>query len=91
MELSVAIQAKVEVTPSNWNFGFQPTYLLHSFCAGFSFRILCVFSFPSEPCIRLSSHLFPGNCWAQIHSQSSMHPDLMEGPGRDAFGTADAS
>lgn len=25
MELSVAIQAKVEVTPSNWNFGFQPT------------------------------------------------------------------
>ena len=27
MELSVAIQAKVEVTPSNWNFGFQPTYL----------------------------------------------------------------
>ena len=26
MELSVAIQAKVEVTPSNWNFGFQPTY-----------------------------------------------------------------
>ena len=27
MELSVAIQAKVEVTPSNWNFGFQPTTL----------------------------------------------------------------
>ena len=26
MELSVAIQAKVEVTPSNWNFGFQPTF-----------------------------------------------------------------
>ena len=26
MELSVTIQAKVEVTPSNWNFGFQPTY-----------------------------------------------------------------
>ena len=26
MELSVAIQVKVEVTPSNWNFGFQPTY-----------------------------------------------------------------
>ena len=25
MELSVTIQAKVEVTPSNWNFGFQPT------------------------------------------------------------------
>ena len=25
MELSVAIQAKVEVTPSIWNFGFQPT------------------------------------------------------------------
>ena len=25
IELSVAIQAKVEVTPSNWNFGFQPT------------------------------------------------------------------
>ena len=31
MELSVAIQAKVEVTPSNWNFGFQPTHenILH--------------------------------------------------------------
>ena len=29
MELSVAIQAKVEVTPSNWNFGFQPTFLLY--------------------------------------------------------------
>ena len=27
MELSVAIQAKVEVTPSNWNFGFQPTQM----------------------------------------------------------------
>ena len=27
MELSVAIQAKVEVTPSNWNFGFQPTLI----------------------------------------------------------------
>ena len=26
MELSVAIQTKVEVTPSNWNFGFQPTF-----------------------------------------------------------------
>ena len=30
MELSVAIQAKVEVTPSNWNFGFQPTIRLFS-------------------------------------------------------------
>ena len=30
MELSVAIQAKVEVTPSNWNFGFQPTLLSFS-------------------------------------------------------------
>lgn len=27
MELSVTIQAKVEVTPSNWNFGFQPTFI----------------------------------------------------------------
>ena len=34
MELSVAIQAKVEVTPSNWNFGFQPTVVkyLHIVC-----------------------------------------------------------
>ena len=31
MELSVAIQAKVEVTPSNWNFGFQPTNILKNF------------------------------------------------------------
>ena len=30
MELSVAIQAKVEVTPSNWNFGFQPTEIAAS-------------------------------------------------------------
>ena len=30
MELSVAIQAKVEVTPSNWNFGFQPTKVILS-------------------------------------------------------------
>ena len=29
MELSVAIQAKVEVTPSNWNFGFQPTFIVY--------------------------------------------------------------
>ena len=31
MELSVAIQAKVEVTPSNWNFGFQPTAVFRQF------------------------------------------------------------
>ena len=34
MELSVAIQAKVEVTPSNWNFGFQPTFEMSIGIAG---------------------------------------------------------
>ena len=45
-----------------------------------------LFPFPSEPCIRPSRHLFPGNCWPRIYSQSSMHPDLIESSGRDAFG-----
>ena len=38
MELSVAIQAKVEVTPSNWNFGFQPTvfYAFSRLLSGFN-------------------------------------------------------
>ena len=40
MELSVAIQAKVEVTPSNWNFGFQPTNKV---------TVFPVFCFQAEP------------------------------------------
>ena len=38
MELSVAIQAKVEVTPSNWNFGFQPTLISGCFPVIFPVR-----------------------------------------------------
>ena len=80
--------SKVEITLSLQHFF---VCLLYSFCAGFSSRILCSSPFPSKPCIRPSSHLFPGNCWPRIYSQSSMHPDLMESSGRDAFGAADAS
>ena len=59
MELSVAIQAKVEVTPSNWNFGFQPTNDVESDCFyDFTGSEICYFiifrTFPLMRCNALS-------------------------------------
>ena len=35
LELSIAIRVKVEVTLSNWNFGFQLTFLLFTLIIDF--------------------------------------------------------